>query len=228
MGERGVFDESYWTRESQYRKFDDYPEALAALRRWYVGLFRLIAEDLPVSGRALDAGCGHGAVVHELLGRSLDAYGFDVSSWIIEQARAADPRTANRFAVGDLEAVPFAGDFDLVTCLEVFEHVPDPVAGMTALASKLRPGGRLIATTPNLRPLMPWWDAEKTDPTHVSVHEPTWWAAALESSGLQVERVSTFLAVPLLWHVHPLLARWIRLGDRIGPGVLMVARSAQG
>jgi hypothetical protein len=88
----------------------------------------------------------------------------------------------------------------------------------------MRPeGGRLIATTPNLRPLIPWPDQTKTDPTHVSVHEPSWWRAALVEAGLQVHAVKTFIAVPLLWHYHPALSRWIPLGDRTGPGVLLVA-----
>ena len=172
------FDESYWTNDSQYRKFADYEAALAALRDWHQGLFGLIAGDLPAPGRALDAGCGHGAVVHELLARGWDARGLDLSGWVIEQARRARPADAHRFAVGDADAPSPGENLDLVICLEVLEHVPDPVATLRALASRLAPGGRLIATTPNLRPLIPWWDPLTSDPTHISVHEPRWWRGA--------------------------------------------------
>jgi SAM-dependent methyltransferase len=223
MSKPGPFEQSYWTADSQYRKFDDYTAALAALRSWYQGFFRLIGTDLPNPGRALDAGCGHGAIVHELLERGWDAYGFDVSEWLIEQARGFSPESAQRFEVGELPAVPVGGSFDLITCIEVLEHVVEPLTVLRALHTRLRPGGRLIATTPNLRPLIPWWDAETSDPTHVSVHEPAWWGDALRAAGLEVRRVTTFVAVPVLWRAHQTFARWIKLGRRGGPGVLLVA-----
>jgi SAM-dependent methyltransferase len=223
MSEPGRFDESYWTADSQYRKYEDYGAALAALRAWYQGLFRLIDSDLPEPGRALDAGCGHGAIVHELLARGWDAHGFDVSEWLIEQARGFSPATAERFQVGELPDVPTQGPFDLITSIEVLEHVPEPEVVLRAFYSHLSPGGRLIATTPNLRPLMPWWDAEKSDPTHVSVHAPQWWREALETVGFDVRTVTTVVTIPVLWHAHPWFARWIRVGPRAGPGVLMIA-----
>jgi 2-polyprenyl-3-methyl-5-hydroxy-6-metoxy-1,4-benzoquinol methylase len=216
------FEQSYWTEDSQYRKFDDYATALAALRRWYQGFFRLIAPEMPARGRAVDGGCGHGAVVHEFLARGWDAYGFDTSSWIIERAQRHAPGRAGRFAVGELSSVPFDGDFDLVTCLEVLEHVKDPAAALASLSGRLRPGGRLIATTPNLRPLIPWWDPVSADPTHVSVHEPGWWRGALEHAGMAVVGARTYLAIPLAWRVHGTLARWIPLGARVGPGIAIV------
>ena len=61
MPECESFEESYWTADSQYRKFEDYAGALAALRDWYQGFFRLVGSQLSAPGRALDAGCGHGA-----------------------------------------------------------------------------------------------------------------------------------------------------------------------
>jgi SAM-dependent methyltransferase len=223
MSEPGRFEQSYWTSDSRYRKFQDYAGALAALRDWYQGFFRLVDRDLPKPGRALDAGCGHGAIVYELLDRGWDAYGFDMSKWLIEQARNFSTQAAQRFSVGELPDVPIQGSFDLITCVEVLEHVPDPQAVLSALRERLRPGGRLIATTPNLRPLIPWWDAETIDPTHVSVHDPGWWRATLEASRLEVRRITTFVTIPLFWRAHPAFARWPRLGRCAGPGVLLVA-----
>jgi 2-polyprenyl-3-methyl-5-hydroxy-6-metoxy-1,4-benzoquinol methylase len=223
VGDPERFERSYWTEDSQYRKYDDYDSALEALRNWHQGFFRLVGGDLPRPGRSLDAGCGYGAVVYELAARGFDAYGFDVSRFAVEEAQRANLAMRDRFAVGALPEVPFEGSFDLVTCLEVLEHLAEPVAALQGLVSRLNGGGRLIATTPNLRPRIPWWDAETADPTHVNVHEPDRWREALVEAGLEVRKVSTFLAVPLLWRAHPALARWIPLGPRAGPGTLLIA-----
>jgi SAM-dependent methyltransferase len=217
------FEQSYWTEDSQYRKFEDYPQALEALRDWYQGLLRLVDDDLPPPGRHLDAGCGHGAIVHELLARGFDAHGFDISRWMVEQAQRFRPETAERFQAGDFDAIPFDGHFDLITCLEVLEHVTEPADALGALRARLRPGGRLIATTPNLHPRIPWWDPVAADPTHVSVHEPGWWRQAATAAGLEPRRVSTYVSVPVLWRLHPRLARRIPFGRRAGPEVLLVA-----
>jgi SAM-dependent methyltransferase len=181
---------------------------------------------LPAPGRHVDAGCGHGSVVYDLLARGWDAHGFDISDWMIEQVRADDTAASDRFAVGSLGDVPFEGDFDLITCFEVLEHVPDPVGDLRALGSRLTPGGRLIATTPNLRPGMPGPDPLTSDPTHINVHSPAWWRGALRAAGMRVETVSTFISVPLLWRYHASLSRWVGLGPRVGPGTLLVAGRA--
>lgn len=222
----GSFDETYWTERSQYRKFGEHAAATEALRDWYAGMWRLLKPYLPTPGRHVDAGCGHGSVVHDLLGRGWDAHGFDISNWMIEQVQHDDPSLAERFAVGDLQGIPFDGDFALITCFEVLEHVADPVADLRALGSRLAPGGRIIATTPNLHPKLPWPDPLTSDPTHINVHEPSWWSGALNAAGLRAVTVSTFIALPALWRVHPAFSRWVGLGPRMGPGTLLVAERA--
>src|SRR3981081_4295711 len=44
-------------------------------------------------------------------------------------------------------------DFDLVTCMEMLEHVPDPAAVVTALAALVKPGGDIVVSTLNRNPL---------------------------------------------------------------------------
>ena len=224
-GPETSFEQEYWTEHSAYRKFEEYVEGLEGTRRWYAGLPRLIGRHLPPPGaRVLDAGCGHGALVHLLHERGYRVTGVDTSEWIIEQARRHAPELADSFVHGDVASLPAGEPFDAIVCLEVLEHIPEPVGVLREFHDRLAPGGRLIATTPNLRPLMPWWDPLTSDPTHVSVHEPSWWAKAAERAGFEVERAGTFITVPVIWRYGAALSRWIPLGRRTGPGGLLVAR----
>jgi 2-polyprenyl-3-methyl-5-hydroxy-6-metoxy-1,4-benzoquinol methylase len=218
------YGSEYWTSESVYRKYHDYATALAELRGFNRGLVRRILRHAPAGRRHVDAGCGHGAIVHELLARGWDSYGFDASAFMIDLARRHSPALAGRFAAGDLLRIPFDGQFDLITCLQVLEHVDDPVVAIRALGERLSPGGRLALTTPNLQVHVPLWpDPLTSDPTHVSVHEPSWWEGAVRAAGLSVLYRSTQMPVPLVWRLHPALGFWIGMGRRIGPDVLIVA-----
>jgi ubiquinone/menaquinone biosynthesis C-methylase UbiE len=109
----------------------------------------LVREQLPAAA-FLDAGCGDGrylaALASELPPRRA---GVDLSERILETARA---RIDADLRQGSLEALPFAdGEFDLVLCTQVIEHVPDAERAMGELHRVLRPGGRLVVSTDNER-----------------------------------------------------------------------------
>lgn len=213
----GRFEETYWTEHSQYRKFDGYEAGLTSTEQWYRGFFRLIQRHLPDPCTAIDVGCGHGAIPHMLHRRGFAATGLDTSQWMVDHATA---HGGPRFLVGDALELPNE-PYGLITCLEVLEHLPDPVAALAGFHDRLTSEGRLIATTPNLSPRIPWWDPVKADPTHINVHAPEWWTAALHKAGFDQVHVSTFLTVPVLWKVG--LGWWVRMGAHAGPGVLLVA-----
>jgi ubiquinone/menaquinone biosynthesis C-methylase UbiE len=102
------------------------------LRRFH----RQIASLLKATGaeRILDAGCGEGFVVSYLLqgNHGLTITGIDCSLEAIEMARQMVPGVL--FDVGDLREMPYGDDsFDLVMCLEVLEHLPDPPRGLREL-----------------------------------------------------------------------------------------------
>jgi 2-polyprenyl-3-methyl-5-hydroxy-6-metoxy-1,4-benzoquinol methylase len=219
------FDERYWRELSHYRKYGDYPEALLSTTRWYAAFMRLLGDLVPAEGRHLDAGCGHGAIVHMMAARGLDAYGVDASEWVIEEAKSYAPELADHFAVADIEqSLVFDGAFDLITSLEVVEHLADPVAAISCMTNGLAPGGTLVLTTPNPANRIPRNDPTTSDPTHISLHPPPWWRDAAIAAGLHIEREWTYYPIPVLWRISPLLARWIPLGQ-IGPGYVLVARA---
>ena len=104
----------------------------------------------PLEGKtALDVGCGAGLLAEPLarLGASVTAV--DASEELIAAARAHAEASG---LVIDYRAVPvedLAGSFDLVTSLEVVEHVAEPRAFVAGLAARLAAGGLLILSTPN-------------------------------------------------------------------------------
>lgn len=105
----------------------------------------------PLAGKlSLDVGCGAGLVCEPLARLGADAAGLDAAPASIGAARdhAADQGLSIRYHQGrieDLEEAPF----DLVTCLEVIEHVSDPDIFIGHLARLLAPGGLMILSTPN-------------------------------------------------------------------------------
>ena len=104
----------------------------------------------PLEGKtALDVGCGAGLLAEPLARLGAQVTAIDAAVGLIEVAR--DHAAAQGLAV-DYHATAvedIGGQFDLITCLEVIEHVADPQAFVAALAKRLAPGGLLIMSTPN-------------------------------------------------------------------------------
>ena len=104
----------------------------------------------PLDGRtALDVGCGAGLLAEPLARLGATVTGLDAAPALIAIARehAAGQGLEIDYRAGELEGLE--GQFDLVTCMEVIEHVADPAAFVRALARHLTPGGLLIMSTPN-------------------------------------------------------------------------------
>ena len=104
----------------------------------------------PLAGKtALDVGCGAGLLAEPLARLGAKVTAIDVAPEVIAVARdhAAGQRLAIDYrhaAVEDLDS-----RFDLVTAMEVIEHVADPQAFLVSLAARLAPGGLMILSTPN-------------------------------------------------------------------------------
>jgi len=95
--------------------------------------------------RILDVGCGTGANL-ELLGEYGEAEGVDVSTDALSFCRQ---RGLNSVRLGEAEKLPYPDEsFDLVTALDVVEHLDDDLAGLREMRRVLKPGGRAMMFVP--------------------------------------------------------------------------------
>lgn len=107
----------------------------------------------PLTGkRALDVGCGAGLLCEPLARLGAQVTGVDAAEENIAAAKAhAGAGLAIDYRSGEIGALGLSG-FDLVTAMEVIEHVADKPAFLSGLAAALAPGGLMILSTPNRTP----------------------------------------------------------------------------
>jgi 2-polyprenyl-6-hydroxyphenyl methylase / 3-demethylubiquinone-9 3-methyltransferase len=106
--------------------------------------------------RVLDVGCGGGLLAEGMARRGAKVIGIDLSPGALDVARlhALEGRVTvdYRQVTAETLAESDRGTFDLVTCLEMLEHVPDPASVVQAIARLVRPGGDVVCSTINRNP----------------------------------------------------------------------------
>ena len=123
------------------------PRTLDYDRPWYVYARQLIVKVGLNSGQAIDIGCGLGEFMCQLREMGLEVTGLDGNPHQIRQSQ----QDGLKAQIADFEDnLPF-GDatFDLVTCLEVIEHIARAENLLKEMARILAPGGYIVLSTPN-------------------------------------------------------------------------------
>ena len=205
------------------------PVRLAYIREQIDGHWHVDARERhPLAGkRALDVGCGAGLLCEPLARMGAAVTGVDAAAENIAVAKdhAAGQGLAITYHAGELAALPPA-TFDLVTSMEVIEHVADPAAFVAELAARLAPGGLMILSTPNrtiASKLLLVEAAERVGAVPRGTHDwdqflkPDELAGLLEGTGLEVVD-RTGLA--------PSAARGFKLGGSEALNYLLTARWA--
>lgn len=104
----------------------------------------------PLEGKtALDVGCGAGLLAEPLARMGAKVTAIDAAPELIAVARTHAAGQGLDIDYRHLAVENLDGQFDLVTSMEVIEHVAEPRAFLTSLAARLAPGGLLVMSTPN-------------------------------------------------------------------------------
>ncbi len=107
--------------------------------------------------RVVDVGCGGGILAESMAKRGADVLGIDLADKALKvaQLHAMEAGVANlayRSVAAEALAAEQPGQFDVVTCMEMIEHVPDPSAIVRACSDMVKPGGWVFFSTLNRNP----------------------------------------------------------------------------
>lgn len=167
------------------------------------------------SQRALDVGAGNGAFMLETLKRSpkLEIYGAEYSQAAIDLAHRGIRDRLARCDLQGTQPLPWGGGFQVISCMEVLEHLPDDALALEHIAGALSPGGRLFVSVPAWQSL---WGPQDVAAGHVRRYEPNLLNERIGRAGLRVKRLQCW-GGPLTWV-------YLRAADVIGPERVMSVR----
>lgn len=160
---------------------------------------------------ALDVGCGGGLLSEALAARGAHVTALDLSPEVLEAARLHLYESGLKVDYREQSVESLADEcparFDVITCMEMLEHVPDPASVIEACARLLKPGGRLFLSTLNRTPaafglaivgaeyvmrLLP-----RGTHRYAQFIRPSELAGAIRAAGLELEDVSGLHYNPL-------------------------------
>ena len=181
--------------QKQYREMEDeaYEDSHLGRQKSFEVLLEEIQKLRPEARTLLDIGAGTGILALAAKNRGFDVDGIEPSLWAVERACALRGMRIRQgyFPEGRL----LQKRYDVITALDVIEHVSDPAAFLSACRDALEPGGMLVLVTPNIESLGArlighrWWHFR---PAHIGYFGPSTMFAALGAAGFNVEKFESF------------------------------------
>jgi SAM-dependent methyltransferase len=193
-----LYDDDYYHGRGFDRTVDYSRAAQTDYRNSAIvhAIIETVAQAVSPGARTLDVGCGLGDLVLGMRDRGFESYGTDSAPYaqhILDQRNVPTLR--------DIETEPqkYQATFDLVTCIEVIEHVTSPTEFLAHVKEWLRPGGLLFVLTGN-------WNVERFVPGtpyvmpegHIHYFTPPMLKAFFEKAGLE----PYYVPVNYVWFIN--------------------------
>jgi 2-polyprenyl-6-hydroxyphenyl methylase/3-demethylubiquinone-9 3-methyltransferase len=137
----------WWDKESEFKPLHD----INPLRLGYIDKAANIK-----GKKVLDVGCGGGILSESMAVKGANVTGIDMGAIPLEVAKLHLLESGQEVDYQQITAEEFAelhaGEFDVVTCMEMLEHVPDPQSVVNACIKLVKPGGKVFFSTLNRNP----------------------------------------------------------------------------
>jgi 2-polyprenyl-6-hydroxyphenyl methylase/3-demethylubiquinone-9 3-methyltransferase len=148
--EVGKFDQlasRWWDPQSEFRPLHE----INPLRLEWINKRSPLAEK-----KVIDIGCGGGILSESMAALGANVTGIDMAPTPLQVAKLHLKETAQQVDYQQITAEDMAAkhpaEFDVVTCMEMLEHVPDPASVIAACAQLVKPGGMVFLSTINRNP----------------------------------------------------------------------------
>jgi 2-polyprenyl-6-hydroxyphenyl methylase/3-demethylubiquinone-9 3-methyltransferase len=143
----GDLAHKWWDKNSEFKPL----HAINPLRlNWIDGLIALKGK------RVLDVGCGGGILSESMYFKGAEVVGIDLGEKALNVAKLhqleSGAKVDYQYVAVEKLATQQSASFDVVTCMEMLEHVPDPAAIIAACARLVKPGGSVFFSTINRNP----------------------------------------------------------------------------
>ncbi|MFI5250929.1 MAG: class I SAM-dependent methyltransferase [Bacteroidota bacterium] len=154
---RKYFDRSAkWQGEIYADQCDRFNRAVERRKEYTFSMLARLLQNQ--QGTALDIGCGAGKYTEGLSNLGFETFGVDISPAMCqiseERLRATENYFRIRFAVGDIEQIPFSNEkFDLVLCVGVLGYLTSDVKAIHEISRVLKPGGYVLINIENMMSL---------------------------------------------------------------------------
>lgn len=143
---RSFYTEGYYTGGKSYGAYAHYLEDKPWISRNMKKYFSLVRK-YKTGGKLLDVGCAMGFFLELAIREGFDAFGFDTSEYAVSMGKKTFNGRMRQSTIGDVRYAPKS--FDVISMLDVVEHLHDPVSDLRRLSGFLKDDGIMLLATGN-------------------------------------------------------------------------------